>query len=123
LQRKAREQGCSVFVNADFVPYPDQWSYLATIGTVEVDEIGPIVARLAPGYDVLDVAFEYEEGEEPWKRKLATTEKMSALGLHPFKWYWRTGYTSGRKSYPRPFSTGSSDWLPSRIRNSTRRRR
>jgi superfamily II DNA or RNA helicase len=77
LQRKAREQGCCVFVNADFVPFPDQWSCLASIGTVEADEIGPIVARLAPGRDALDVAFEYEEGEEPWKSRQATTDKMS----------------------------------------------
>ena len=31
LQKWPREQGCSVFVDADLRPYPDQWAFLASI--------------------------------------------------------------------------------------------
>lgn len=31
LQKKAREKGCSVFVDEELQPYPDQWAFLAAI--------------------------------------------------------------------------------------------
>ena len=36
LQKLPREKGCSVFVDEQFVPYPDQWSFLASISPNEL---------------------------------------------------------------------------------------
>ena len=57
------------------------------------------------------------------KKKAGQTEKMSGPLPSSLQVILADRIYSGRKSYPRPFSTGSSDWPPSRIRNFTRRRR
>ena len=36
LQKDARQRGCSVFVNDDLMPYPDQWAYLAALQRLSV---------------------------------------------------------------------------------------
>jgi len=69
LQKKARSHGGSVFVDGDFMPYPDQWAYLASLEPMNADAIARIVASIIPDGDPLDIAFEYEEGDEPWKVK------------------------------------------------------
>jgi len=69
LQKKAREHGGSVFVDDDFVPFPDQWAYLSSLETMKPGMIAHIVSGIALGRDSLDVAFEYEYGDEPWKSK------------------------------------------------------
>ena len=69
LQKRAREHGGSIFVDDDFVPFPDQWAYLASLETMKLDMASNTVSDLALGRDVLDTAFEYEEGDDPWKIK------------------------------------------------------
>ncbi|MEI6873621.1 MAG: DEAD/DEAH box helicase family protein, partial [Spirochaetota bacterium] len=69
LQKKARGHGGSVFVDDEFMPYPDQWAYLASLEPMTADAIVRCIASLVPDGDPLDVAFEYEEGDEPWKVK------------------------------------------------------
>jgi len=39
LQGQARRKGNSVFVNRDFIPYPDQWAFLAGILKLSPDFI------------------------------------------------------------------------------------
>lgn len=34
LQKQPREQGCSVFVGENYLPYPDQWAFLASIRSI-----------------------------------------------------------------------------------------
>ena len=70
LQKKARERGGSVFVDDDYVPFPDQWGYLSSLEPMPTDAISRIVESIVPEGDPLDVAFEYGEGEEPWKPRL-----------------------------------------------------
>lgn len=69
LQKKARDRGGSVFVDDVFTPYPDQWGYLSSLDPLKADTLAHIVASIVPNGDPLDVAFEYEEGDEPWKVK------------------------------------------------------
>lgn len=65
LQGKARKNGNSVFVNDDFVPFADQWSYLQgmkKIATVEVE-------RLVSRYDKEPLGELSRSSEsEPWER-------------------------------------------------------
>lgn len=43
LQRKAKANGNSVFVNEHFIPYPDQWLYLSTVQSMRMDEIQTVL--------------------------------------------------------------------------------
>lgn len=45
LQRKPREQGLSVFVNADLRPYADQWGFLAAITRMSERDIELTIRR------------------------------------------------------------------------------
>lgn len=69
LQKKPRENGCSVFVDAALRPYPDQWGYLASIQPMLEHDIEPTILRATGGVHPLDVTFIDEEDlKEPWKR-------------------------------------------------------
>ena len=76
LQKKAREQRGSVFVDENFQPYSDQWSYLASIHKMTLESVNKVVSRFAQGGDPLDVAFVYENDDEPWKKKPPQSGKL-----------------------------------------------
>lgn len=70
LQRAARERGCSVFVDDEFIPFADQWAYLARVERVEPGRLELVVAaasRRAGG--ILGVADESEHPDEPWRAR------------------------------------------------------
>ncbi|MFG6441479.1 TOTE conflict system archaeo-eukaryotic primase domain-containing protein [Roseateles sp. LKC17W] len=78
LQKWPREQACSVFVDADLRPYPDQWAYLSSIQTMAGHDIEPTILRAAGGVHPLDVAFIDEEDlARPWKRESLLTQKLA----------------------------------------------
>ena len=45
LQKRPRESGYSVFVDADLRPYPDQWGFLASIQPMAAHDIEPAILR------------------------------------------------------------------------------
>jgi len=63
LQKQPREHGCSLFVNEAFVPYPDQWGFLASIRPMPRFELESAILRATGGRHPLDVAFVSEEDE------------------------------------------------------------
>ncbi len=78
LQKKPRENGCSVFVDADLRPYPDQWEFLASIQPMVSHDIEPTIVRATGGVHPLDVTFIDEEDlATPWKRSAPSTRKLS----------------------------------------------
>ncbi|MBI5659891.1 MAG: DEAD/DEAH box helicase family protein [Nitrosomonadales bacterium] len=78
LQKKPRENGCSVFVDAALRPYPDQWAFLASIQPMPAHDIEPTILRATGGVHPLDVTFIDDEGlKEPWKRSAPATKKLS----------------------------------------------
>jgi len=78
LQRKPRENGCSVFVDTDLRPHPDQWAFLASIQPMAPQDIEPTILRATGNAHPLDVTFIDEEDlATPWKRQAATTKKLS----------------------------------------------
>lgn len=79
LQKKPRESGCSVFVDGNLRPYPDQWAFLASIRTMPLHDIEPTIRRATGGMHPLDVTFiDEEDHKEPWKRRPAPTSKKLA---------------------------------------------
>ena len=78
LQKWPRENGCSVFVDAELRPYPDQWAYLAAIQPLAALDIDSIVLRATGGAHPLDVTFiDDEDLATPWKRESTSTKKLA----------------------------------------------
>ena len=73
LQKGPRENGCSIFVDADFRPHHDQWAYLASIQAMAPQDIEPTILRATGGMHPLDVTFiDDEDLATPWKRPTAS---------------------------------------------------
>lgn len=69
LQRAPRELGRSVFVDEHLVPYPDQWSFLASVISLSRSDLEDAIIRASNGHHPLDVAFASDEHEDkPWQR-------------------------------------------------------
>jgi len=72
LQKEPRNRGHSVFVDADFEPYSDQWAFLASLQRVPVERIDMAIRQATGGGHPLDVAFITDEDlAEPWRRASA----------------------------------------------------
>ncbi len=71
LQYKPRQQGNSVFINEQFVPYPDQWAFLSGLNRLSLTEVEAHVAHAARHDRVLGVRLPMtdEESATPWQMK------------------------------------------------------
>jgi len=77
LQKRPRELGFSVFVDAELKPYPDQWGFLSSVQTLSPFEVEPAIQNASGGSHPLDVAFIGEEDEkEPWNRPSPQPKKI-----------------------------------------------
>lgn len=78
LQKKPRDQGHSVFVDANLHPFPDQWAFLASIRPMAPNDIEPTILRATGGVHPLDVSFIDEEDlAKPWQRSESLAQKLS----------------------------------------------
>jgi len=69
LQKKPRDNGCSVFADSALQPHPDQWAFLASIQPMSKHDIEPTILRATGSAHPLDVTFvDDEDLKEPWKR-------------------------------------------------------
>jgi len=79
LQKKPRENGCSVFVDAGLRPHGDQWAYLATISQMSPHDLEPTILRATGNTHPLDVTFiDDEDLTTPWMRQAIISQKLSA---------------------------------------------
>jgi superfamily II DNA or RNA helicase len=78
LQKRPRENGCSVFIDADMCPHSDQWAYLSSIKPMVPLDIEPTILRTTGGVHPLDVTFIDEEDlATPWRRASPSTKKLT----------------------------------------------
>lgn len=78
LQKRPREQGHSVFVDAALCPYPDQWAFLASIMPMAAHDVEPTILRATGGVHPLDVTFiDDEDLATPWKRENTSAKKLT----------------------------------------------
>jgi superfamily II DNA or RNA helicase len=78
LQKGPREKGCSVFVDTELRPYPDQWAFLAAIRPMDAHDIEPTILRATGGVHPLDVTFiDDEDLATPWKRERTAATKLA----------------------------------------------
>ena len=68
LQKQPRERGGSVFLDEQFLPYPDQWAFLSGVGKIDRGTIEQIVRDAERQGRIIGVriASPDEEDAEPW---------------------------------------------------------
>ncbi len=68
LQKQARERGNSVFVDDSFLPYDDQWAFLASVGKISRTQIEDLVRNAERAGNVIGIRFPLAEEDEavPW---------------------------------------------------------
>jgi superfamily II DNA or RNA helicase len=71
LQHEARIRGCTVFVDDELNPYPDQWALLSRQETVSPDQLREIVGKEPESNATADVAL-------PWEQSLPVETGMIA---------------------------------------------
>jgi superfamily II DNA or RNA helicase len=77
LQKHPRENGCSVFVDAELRPYEDQWAFLASILPMPAHDIEPTILRATGKAHPLNVTFIDEEDQrEPWMRTASVGKQL-----------------------------------------------
>lgn len=78
LQKAARERGCSVFVDEQLNPYPDQWAFLSSLARMPSHDIEPVILRATGGTHPLDVSFiDEHDYAEPWKKPTQAVPKLA----------------------------------------------
>lgn len=65
LQGQARKNGNSVFVNDDFAPYPDQWSFLSSIIKLSKESAEALASKLSKHNELGTLVSDSDES--PWK--------------------------------------------------------
>jgi len=68
LQKKARDQGNSVFVDENFKQYDDQWCFLRTLGKLSEEDLFSLLPKLCHGNE-LGALLEIDEENEVEKPK------------------------------------------------------
>ena len=69
LQAEPRKTGNSVFINENFVPYADQWAYLASIKRLTPQEVQAIADKAVRQGKVIGLRLpsDAEESQTPWE--------------------------------------------------------
>ena len=77
LQKEARKDKNSEFIDRNFEPYPDQWAFLGTIRTLSEDDVITLTLKLGKGNELGVLKRDEEETQKPWettKVKLLKTD-------------------------------------------------
>ncbi|WP_336353093.1 TOTE conflict system archaeo-eukaryotic primase domain-containing protein [Pseudomonas atacamensis] len=78
LQKRARAQNNSVFVDESLEPHSDQWAFLASIQRMSPGDIEPAIIRAMGNRDPVGVAYVEDEGDaEPWKGRDTRSHKLT----------------------------------------------
>jgi hypothetical protein len=67
LQKVARENNNSVFIDELFRPYHDQWSFLASIQRLTEKDIEMLISKLCQGNELGILKNDEEESPKPWE--------------------------------------------------------
>ena len=69
LQRRAREQGNSLFVDDNLRPFDDQWAFLSSVARLDPATVAVLIADAetrGPGVPGVRMPVEDEDADEPW---------------------------------------------------------
>jgi len=81
LQKTPKERGNSLFVDKNFVPYPDQWAYLSSIQHMSREEVEKKVERATKQGRILGVKMvaSAEEDILPWLEPPSRPQKETPI--------------------------------------------
>jgi superfamily II DNA or RNA helicase len=80
LQKEPRQRGCSVFVDEELRPYPDQWAYLASLQRMPVTALENVIQSATGGAHPLDLSFiDDEDLATPWQAATALPKLSGPL--------------------------------------------
>ena len=81
LQKGPRAQANSIFLNEDLAPWPDQWSYLATVRKLAREQVEKAVAQAERRGRILGVRLppQQEDDAEPWAAPPSRQRKESPI--------------------------------------------
>jgi superfamily II DNA or RNA helicase len=83
LQKKPRENGYSLFVDDELRPYPDQWSFLASVSLMPTVDLEPTILRATGNAHPLDVTFiDDEDNGTPWKKPAVSKKLAGTMPKH-----------------------------------------
>jgi hypothetical protein len=74
FQKAARKQGNSEFIDEHFIPYDDQWAYLAALRKLSGDDVTSLTSLLCRGSE-LGVLKQDEEEAKPWETARVTLSR------------------------------------------------
>ncbi|WP_368490181.1 DEAD/DEAH box helicase family protein [Clostridium sp. BJN0013] len=79
MQRNARRNKNSVFIDKNLEPYKDQWHFLSSVGKLTKDEIEFYISEFCSGDELGELKEDVEEETKPWERirksyKLSNTD-------------------------------------------------
>ncbi|MGA9176297.1 MAG: DEAD/DEAH box helicase family protein [Desulfobacterales bacterium] len=66
LQKTARENTNSEFIDENFKSYCDQWAFLSTIQKISLSRLEDLISELCPGHELGILKIDEEE-EKPWE--------------------------------------------------------
>lgn len=67
LQKKARENGNSVFIDENFHPYEDQWDFLSHIKKLTESDVNRLIMGLCNGKELGDLQITAGDEVKPWE--------------------------------------------------------
>ena len=80
LQGGPRESGNSVFLDADFEPWPDQWSFLSGLPRLSATEVATIVDEAGRRGGIMGLRLPLDdEDEEPWTAPPSRRRPLPAI--------------------------------------------
>jgi superfamily II DNA or RNA helicase len=75
LQKTARNNNNSVFIDDNFQPLEDQWAFLASIRKLNEDDVEMLISKLCYGNELGILKKDEEEVQQPWEINKAKLEK------------------------------------------------
>jgi superfamily II DNA or RNA helicase/very-short-patch-repair endonuclease len=83
LQKKARDQGNSVFVNEDLIAYEDQWAFLSSLDKLSLNQVEVIVRQAEAKGRIVGTHLKVidEEDPTPWNRPTLSKSISTIINL------------------------------------------
>ncbi len=79
LQKTPRVNGNSVFIDIDFVPYPDQWRFLSNIEKLNEKLLEKLIKKLSKGNE-LGLLKDGDSKVKPWIKRKSELKKSDFSG-------------------------------------------
>ncbi len=72
LQKTARKESNSIFIDEQFQPIDDQWAFLASVRRLSDLNLEELISKLCPGSELGILKTDDEEATKPWENKIKT---------------------------------------------------